>query len=103
VIAALPPPPSLPPVRAALVRRLRAEHLSFRWVHCYRDAAKYRTLRVTRCKVNFGDPHIVQYCAVIIRGRLVTDHERRAIRCGVHPDPMLAPDGVRPGGRSSAT
>jgi hypothetical protein len=45
---------------------------------------------VTRCKVNFGDPHIVQYCVVFIGGRLVTDHERRAIRCGVHPDPTLS-------------
>jgi hypothetical protein len=27
---------------------------------------------------------------VVIGGRLVTDHERRAIRCGVHPDPTLA-------------
>jgi hypothetical protein len=64
-------------------------------VHCYPDAATYRSLRVTRCKVNFGDPHIVQYCVVVIGGRLVTDYERRAIRCGVHPDPILAVVGVR--------
>jgi hypothetical protein len=72
------------------VRKLRGEYLSVRWANCYRDARTYRTLRVTRCKVNFGDPHIVQYCVVIIAGRVVTDHERRAIRCGVHPDPQLA-------------
>jgi hypothetical protein len=77
-------------VRVALVRRLRSEYLSVRWVQCFRDARTYRSVRVTRCKVNFGDPHIVQYCVVIIGGRVVTDHERRAIRCGVHPDPTLA-------------
>ncbi len=89
MIAALPPAPPLAVVRSALVRKLEGEYLSVRWAHCYRDAKTYRSFRVTRCKVNFGDPHIVQYCAVVIGGRLVTDHERRAIRCGVHPDPTL--------------
>ena len=88
MIAALSPPP-LPIVRTALVSKLRSEYLSVRWVHCYRDSKTYHSLHVTRCKVNFGDPHIVQYCAVIIAGRLVTDHERRAIRCGEHPDAQL--------------
>jgi hypothetical protein len=77
-------------VRAALVRRLRSEYLSVRWVQCFRDTRTYRSVRVTRCKVNFGDPHIVQYCVVVIAGRVITDHERRAIRCGLHPDPQLA-------------
>ena len=84
------PPPQLAVVRTALVRKLQGEYLSVRWAHCFRDAKRYRSLRVTRCKVNFGDPHIVQYCVVIIGGRVVTDHERRAIRCGMHPDPQLA-------------
>ena len=84
------PPPQLGVVRTALVRKLQGEYLSVKWAHCYRDAKTYRALRVTRCKVNFGDPHIVQYCVVIIAGRVVTDHERRAIRCGLHPDPQLA-------------
>jgi hypothetical protein len=89
VIAAPPPSPPLPAVRAALVRQLRSEYLTVRWAQCFRDARTYRSVRVTRCKVNFGDPHIVQYCVVIIGGRIVTDHQRRAIRCGVHPDPTL--------------
>jgi hypothetical protein len=84
------PPPQLGVVRTALVRKLEGQYLSFKWVHCYRDTKTYRTLRVTRCKVNFGDPHIVQYCVVLIAGRAVTDYERRAIRCGLHPDPQLA-------------
>ena len=87
---ATPPPLPLPVVRTALVRKLEAEYLSVKWAHCYRDAKTYRSLRVTRCKVNFGDPHIVQYCVVVIGGKLVTDHERRAIRCGRHPDPTLS-------------
>ena len=89
MIAATSPPQPPAIVRSALVHRLRAKHLSVRWVHCYPDAATYHSVRVTRCKVNFGDPHIVQYCAVVIGGRLLTDHERRAIRCGQHPDPTL--------------
>jgi hypothetical protein len=89
VIAAPPPPPPLTYVRLALVRSLRDQYLSVRWAHCYGDAKTYRGHRVTRCKVNFGDPHIVQYCVVVIDGRLVTDHQRRAIRCGLHPDPTL--------------
>ena len=87
---AAPPPVPLTVVRTALVHKLQGEYLAVRWAHCYRDARTYRSLPVTRCKVNFGDPHIVQYCVVVIAGRLVTDHERRAIRCGVHPDPTLA-------------
>ena len=102
MIAATPAPQPIGVVRAALVHRLRAEHLSFRWVQCYADSATYRSIRVTRCKVNFGDPHIVQYCAVLIAGRLVTDLERRVIRCGVHPDPTLAGSSSRRGERSSA-
>ena len=90
MIAAPPPPPPLALVRLALVRKLQGQYLSVRWVHCYRDPKTYKSLRVTRCKVNFGDPHIVQYCVVIIAGKVVTDHERRAIRCGRHPDPTLA-------------
>jgi hypothetical protein len=88
-VIAAPPPPPLPVVRAALVRQLKGEYLSVRWAHCYRDPKTYRSLAVTRCKVNFGDPHIVQYCVVISAGRVLTDHQRRAIRCGVHPDPEL--------------
>jgi hypothetical protein len=38
--------------------------------------------------VNFGDPHIVQYCAVVRGGRLVTDHEDASIRCGRRRDPV---------------
>lgn len=86
---AAPPPPPLPVVKAALVRQLRSEYLTVRWVLCVRDARTYRSARVTRCKVNFGDPHIVQYCVVFLGGRMFTDHQRRAIRCGVHPDPTL--------------
>ena len=85
----LPPPPPLPVVKAALVHRLEAAYLNVRWVNCFRDAATYRSVRVTRCKVNFGDPHVVQYCVILVGRRVVTDHERRAIRCGLHPDPIL--------------
>jgi len=31
---------------------------------------------------DFGEPHIVRYCAVHKDGRLVTNRENRALRCG---------------------
>ena len=75
------PPPQLGVVRTALVRKLQSEYLSIRWAHCYRDPKTYRALRVTRCKVNFGDPHIEAYCSVLRSGRLVTDHDDPSIPC----------------------
>jgi hypothetical protein len=38
-----------------------------------------------RCNVNFGAPHIEVYCSILEGGRLVTNHEDRAIPCG-HDD-----------------
>jgi hypothetical protein len=32
--------------------------------------------------VNFGEPHIVQYCGVLVDRRLVTDHDDARIPCG---------------------
>ncbi len=80
---------TVPAVKAALVRRLEARSLSYRYVDCFADRARFRGAPVVRCRVNFGDPHLVQYCSTILGGRLVTDHEVRAIRCGVHPDQIL--------------
>lgn len=82
------PPAHVQAVRAALVRRLEAQRLTFRWVVCFPDGHRYQGLRVVRCRVHFGDPHVVQYCAVLRRGQLLTDHERPRIRCGARPDPL---------------
>jgi hypothetical protein len=68
-------------VRAALIARLRASHLRYRWVVCLRTGRVFRDQGVVRCNVNFGDPHIEAYCSIIDRGRLVTDHETPSFAC----------------------
>ena len=85
------------PVRAAdrtLSLELRSEHLSFRYVACIRNGRTYHWHPVIRCNVNFGDPHVVAYCSVIVAGRLVTSQQDQSIPC--KPDlagskPLLFP------------
>ena len=69
-------------VRAALEARLVERNLSFEWVYCLRTRLEFEGRDVFRCNVNFGEPHIVIYCAVLEDGRLITNRERPAIRCG---------------------
>ena len=79
-----PAPKSSTPAlaRTLLTARLRAKQLDFRWVACVGNGRVFRGARIVRCNVNFGDPHIVPYCSVLVRGRLVTDHDDAAIPCG---------------------
>lgn len=75
--------PERPPsVAAALRARLDAAHLSYRSVVCLPTVRRYRGAPVRRCVVNFGAPHLVTYCSVLLAGRLLTDHERPEILCG---------------------
>ena len=74
-------PSSLRQVRSALISRLNAQHLTYRWVVCVPTGRVFRHQAVTRCNVNFGDPHIAAYCAVIERHRLVTNHETPGFAC----------------------
>jgi hypothetical protein len=67
--------------RVALISRLQASHLRYRWVVCIRTGRLFRHQGVVRCNVNFGDPHIEAYCSIIHRGRLVTDHETPSFTC----------------------
>jgi hypothetical protein len=69
-------------VRSALEYRLHSEYLDYRWVLCVPQRAQYHGHQLSRCNVNFGEPHIVPYCAALVRGRLVTDHENHALNCG---------------------
>jgi hypothetical protein len=80
-VAAPTSPPPLHAIRTALVQQLRAQHLSFRSVACIPNRRSWRGLAVVRCNVDFGDPHIVAYCAVLVRGRLVTNHRERSLPC----------------------
>ena len=69
-------------VRAALEARLVARKLSYRWVVCVRTKRSFAASPIFRCNVNFGEPHIVRYCATLGDGRLVTSSEQPAMRCG---------------------
>jgi hypothetical protein len=69
-------------VRAALETRLLARKLSYRWVVCVRTKRSFAGRPMFRCNVNFGEPHIVRYCATLADGRLVTNREQPDMRCG---------------------
>ena len=72
------------PIQAAdrtLSLELRSENLSFQYVACIRNGRAYHGHPVIRCNVNFGDPHVVAYCSVILAGRLVTSQQDPSIPC----------------------
>jgi hypothetical protein len=68
--------------KRAVVARLRAEHLSYRWVVCLPSGRGFHGVPVVRCNVDFGEPHIVAYCSVLRGGRLLTSEDDPAIPCG---------------------
>jgi hypothetical protein len=75
--------PSLATVKKAFVAKLNQEALTYRWVACVRNGRHYKGLSIVRCNVNFGmDPHVEAYCTVFEHGKLVTNHENKAIPCG---------------------
>ena len=69
-------------VEAALEARLLGKNLSYRWVVCVRTEASFGGSQVFRCNVNFGEPHIVRYCATLEAGQFVTNREQPEMRCG---------------------
>jgi hypothetical protein len=69
-------------VQAALEARLLDRKLSYRWVVCVRTKASFAGSSIFRCNVNFGEPHIVRYCATLDHGQLTTNREQPDIRCG---------------------
>ena len=69
-------------VRAALEARLLGKKLSYEWVVCVRTRRSFAGRPIFRCNVNFGEPHIVRYCATLGDGRLVTDREQPRMQCG---------------------
>lgn len=74
--------PEAAEVRAALEARLLGKKLSYRWVVCVRTKRSFAGSPIFRCNVNFGEPHIVRYCATLEDGQLVTDREQAKLRCG---------------------
>ena len=73
-------------VQAALEARLLDRKLSYRWVVCVRTKASIAGGSIFRCNVNFGEPHIVRYCARLDHDALVTNHEEPTMRCGRDAD-----------------
>ncbi len=69
-------------VRAALQARLLEKKLSYRWVVCVPTKRSFAGSPIFRCNVNFGEPHIVRYCATLEGGQLVTNREQPEMRCG---------------------
>jgi hypothetical protein len=69
-------------VRAALEARLLGKKLSYRWVVCVRTKRSFAGSPMFRCNVNFGEPHIVRYCATLEAGQFVTNREQPEMRCG---------------------
>jgi hypothetical protein len=73
---------SLSSFHGALVARLHSQHAYFHWVVCVPSGLRFHGVRVVRCNVDFGDPHIQAYCSVFRGGRLLTSEEDSAIPCG---------------------
>jgi hypothetical protein len=68
-------------VRAALISRLKAGGLDYKWVVCVRTGRVYHGAEVVRCNVDYGEPHIVAYCSVIEASRLVTSADTPSLPC----------------------
>jgi hypothetical protein len=69
--------------RTAIIARLRAQHLNYKWVACVSSGRHYGGVRIVRCNVDFGiDPHVEAYCSVLRGGRLLTSKDDHAIPCG---------------------
>lgn len=66
----------------ALRVRLEGHDLSIRSIACVAsDLPAFDGATAYRCTVDFGDPHLVPYCAALVEGELVTDRERPELRC----------------------
>ena len=72
---------SLATVKRAMIAKLHAGEVHFSWVVCVRNGERFHGVAVTRCNVEFGDPHVQAYCSVFRGGRLVTSDEDPAIPC----------------------
>ena len=68
-------------VEEALLERLEDKSLSVTWVTCVEGPVQTGPNTVYRCNVNFGDPHIEGYCAVLRDGDLLTHIEEPSLRC----------------------
>jgi hypothetical protein len=59
---------------------LVARDLPPRWVACVPTRSRLRGRTAFRCNVNFGDPHVEAYCAVVENGRLLYAEWRQPVQ-----------------------
>jgi hypothetical protein len=59
---------------------LVARDLPPRWVACVPTRFRLRGRTAFRCNVNFGDPHVEAYCAVIEDGHLLYAEWRQPVQ-----------------------
>jgi hypothetical protein len=69
-----------PAVAERLEVELTAHQLPPRWVACVPSRAQLLGRTVYRCNVDFGDPHIEAYCAVLEQGRLAYGEWRQPVQ-----------------------
>jgi hypothetical protein len=68
-------------IHQQLRTRLLSRHLGFQYIACATRNRRYDGVRIVRCDVNFGDPHVVAYCSVLRNGILLTSLDGAPIRC----------------------
>jgi hypothetical protein len=68
-------------IHQQLRTRLLSRHLGFQYIACATRNRRYDGVRVVRCNVNFGDPHVVAYCSVLRNGLLLSSLDGAPIRC----------------------
>ena len=68
------------PVAAGLRDWLHDRALSTSWVVCSPSPVRLGGRTVFRCNVNFGDPHVEIYCAVVVGGRVRAAEWRQPVR-----------------------
>jgi hypothetical protein len=68
-------------IKAKLAVRLHERLLKPHWIVCVRTGRLFHDAAVVRCNVNFGDPHIQAYCAVLRGDKLVTQYDDAKLPC----------------------
>lgn len=71
------------PARFETMLKARLKRLgdNYHWVVCIPNGRSFEGVRIVRCNVDFGEPHIEAYCSVLRGGRLLTSQEDPAIPC----------------------
>lgn len=81
------------PARFQTMLQARLNHLGLNYhrVTCVPSGRSFDGVRVVRCNVDFGEPHIEAYCSVLRNGQLLTSQEDAAIPCAHDNSGMYTP------------